>query len=102
VDVAVVFPHSATPGHAAAAEERVKDQKYRVWRDQARIADVDFSPLVFEAFGRAGEGTLRLLRRLAGRAAADLGLSPVAEYRRWLELLSASLQLSQADALLTG
>ena len=102
VDVLVVHPYSTTAGRAAADAERGKELKYRVWRDQARIADCDFYPLVVEAFGRVGEGTRRLIRRMASRAAMERGLSPEREWRRWLDLLGVCLQLSQAEALLDG
>ena len=69
VDVAVVFPHSATPGRAATDEERGKRVKYEVWRGQVRTHNVDFYPLVFEAFGRLRDGGIRLIYRLASRAA---------------------------------
>ena len=65
-----------------------------------RVHNVDFYPLVFEAFGRLGPSGPRLIRRLAARAAVDRGLSPAAECARWLELLTTSLQLSQAEILL--
>ena len=102
VDVAVVFPCSASPGRAAADASADKRVKYTVWRDQARAHNVDFYPLVFEAFGRVGGGAIRLVHRLASRAAEDRGLSVPAERSRWLELLSACLQLSQAEMLLDG
>jgi len=102
VDVAVVFPHSTTPGRAATDEERVKRVKYTVWRDQSRVTNVDFYPLVFESFGRLGRSGAQLTRRLATRAALDRGLSAAAECARWLELLAVCLQLSQAAVLLEG
>ena len=64
--------------------------------------ECDFYPLIFESFGRVGESSLRLLHRLATPAAMERGLSPAREYRRWLELLSTTLQLSQAEVLLDG
>ena len=78
---------------------------FGVLNDQARAHNVDFYPLVFEAFGRVGGGAIRPGRpgaRLASRAAEDRGLSVAAERSRWLELLAVCLQLSQAEALLAG
>ena len=53
VDVAVVFPFGRA-GRAAQAKEGAKEAAYPVWADQARVAHADFSPFVFEAFGRCG------------------------------------------------
>ena len=60
----------------------------------------DFSPLVFESFGRLGASSAQLLRRLASRAALDRRVPEQRECLRWLELLSARLAINQADILL--
>ena len=66
----------------------------------ARRAAVDFYPCVMEAYGRMGQSTLALVRRLSARAALDRGVGAAAEFRRWCELLGARLALDQAGILL--
>ena len=72
---------------------------YPVWCNSARIAVADFSPIVFEAFGRCGKASSRTIVRLARRSAEDRGLSIKAEIRRWFSMLSLRLALCQADIL---
>ena len=102
VDVAVVFPYSSSPGRAARAAEGGKEAAYPVWVQEARVVSRDFSPFVFEAFGRCGETTWRTIRTLATLSAEARGLSPAEECRRWIALLSLRLQLDQADILLNS
>ena len=100
IDVAVAFPYSSKPGHAAHVKEGEKENAYPSWANRARTAPADFSPLVFEAFGRCGRSTERTIRKLAARSAEDRGLSPKAEVLRWFSLLGLRLALDQADILL--
>ena len=102
IDVAVVFPFSATAGRAAKRAEGDKEAAYPVWSAEARMQVVDFSPCVVEAFGRFGPRSASLIRRLAAENAAAWGLSPGVETRRWFSLLSRRLQIDQADILLNS
>ena len=102
IDVAVVFPYSSAPGRAARLAEGSKEAAYPVWVEQARAVSRDFSPCVFEAFGRCGEGTWKTIRALASLSAEARGLPPAEEVRRWISLLSLRLQLDQADILLNS
>ena len=99
VDVAVVYPYGQA-GRAAQAKEGTKVAAYPVWADAARVAQADFSPFVFEAFGRCGEKTWRTIRRLAVLSATARGLSPAEECRRWIALLGLRLALDQAEILI--
>ena len=89
---------TAKPGERAQAKEGAKEAAYPVWADDARVAQADFSPIVFEAFGRCGEKTWRTIRRLAGLSAT--GLSQAVECRRWIALLGLRLALDQAEILI--
>ena len=102
IDVAIVYPYSTTPGRAAQAEEREKEGAYPVWSEEARVQAAEFSPCVIEAFGRFGEASERLVRRLASESAAAAGTSQAVEVRRWFSLLSRRLQLDEADILING
>ena len=102
IDVAVVYPYSTTPGRAAQAEERAKEAAYPTWRERVRVQPVEFSPCVIEAFGRFGEASERLIRRLASESAAATGTSRAVEVRRWFSLLSRRLQLDEADVILNS
>ena len=102
IDVAIVFPFSSDPGRAARLKEGEKTGAYPVWASNARVAVADFSPCVFEAFGRCGVESARIIRKLAGRSASDRGVAPGGEAWRWFSLLSLRLQLDQADILLNS
>jgi len=102
IDVAVVFPFSATAGRSAKRAENDKEAAYPVWSAEARMQVVDFAPCVVEAFGRFGPSSASLIRRLAAENAAAWGLSPGVETRRWFSLLSRRLLIDQADILLNS
>jgi hypothetical protein len=102
IDVAIVFPYSSTAGRAAQLKEQEKINAYPVWCNRARVAVAAFSPMVFEAFGRCGKSSWRTIRRLAARSADDRGLSPQAEIKRWISMLSLRLALDQADILINS
>ena len=102
IDVAIVYPYSSAPGRSAQQKEQQKFNAYPVWRNRARVAVPGFSPMVFEAFGRCGRASWRTIRRLAGRSAEDRGLSPKAEIKRWISMLSLRLALDQADILINS
>ena len=70
--------------------------------EQRRRTNGDFSPVVFEHFGRVGEQSLATITRLARRSAAMAGRQPAAEVDRWLELLGARVQLESAAILREG
>ena len=98
----VVFPFSSSPGRAAKRAEGDKEAAYPVRAAEAQVQAVDFSPCVAEAFGRFGPRSADLIRKLAGRNAADWGLTPGVEVRRWFSLLSRRLLIDQADILLNS
>ena len=102
IDVAIVFPYSSSPGRAAQNKEGEKERAYPVWCNRARVAVEDFSPFVFEAFGRCGEASARTLRRLATKSAQARGLNTRAEISRWYSMLSLRLALDQADILINS
>lgn len=102
IDVAVVYPYSASPGRAAKRAEAGKEAAYPVWSEEARVRDVDFSPCVVEAFGRFGPRSAQLIRSLAAESAAAWGLIRQVEIRRWFSLLGRRLQIDQADILLNS
>ena len=76
--------------------------KYEVWKQQRRVQDVDFHPLVFETFGCIGPKSLYLVNTVASRAALEFGTSEASERNRWLDLLSTGLALCHAEALLAS
>ena len=88
-------------GKAEAWESR-KRGAYPVWLERRRRVRGDFSPIVFEHYGFAGEQTLETLRSLAMRSAAAAGLPGAREVERWLELLAARVQLENAAMLAEG
>ncbi len=100
--MAIVFPYSSSPGRSAEAQEGKKEHAYPVWCDRARVAVADFSPMVFEAFGRCGKASARTIRRLATQSAEARGLSSKAEISRWFSMLSLRLALDQADILINS
>ena len=102
VDVAIVYPQVGSPGVTVATTESKKKLAYKTWVSLSRIRPVDFSPLVFEAFGRIGNQSKRLIGKLANRSASDRGVSGVGEHRRWLAMLGTRLQKEQADILLNS
>lgn len=72
------------------------------WRDAKRVTVNDFSPAAFEAYGRLGIATDKMLGQLATRNAAAWGVDAAAERHRWRGLLTLRLQLDQAEILLEG
>ena len=102
IDVAIVCPYSSAPGRSAQLKEQEKINAYPVWCNRARVAVASFSPMVFEAFGRCGKSSWGTIRRLAVRSAEDRGLSPKAEIKRWISMLSLRLALDQADILINS
>ena len=95
-------PQVGSPGVAAATTDSKKNLAYKTWAALSRIRPVDFSPLVFEAYGRIGNQSRRLLCKLAKRSASDRGVSVVGEHQRWLAMLGTRLQKEQADILLNS
>ena len=79
-----------------------KRASYPVWLQRRRRTNGDFSPVVFEHFGRIGEQSLAVIHRLARRSAVQAGRQPAAEVERWLELLGARVQLESAAILREG
>ena len=73
-----------------------------MWCNRARVAVADFSPIVFEAFGRCGKASARTICRLATKSAEARGLSCKAEILRWFTMLSLRLPLDQADILINS
>jgi len=102
IDVTVVYPYSSAAGRCAQLAEHSKERAYPVWCNRARVAVADFSPIVFEAFGRCGKASSRTIARLAQRSAEDRGLSIKAEIRRWFSILSLRLALCQGDILVNS
>ena len=51
--------------NARLLAEHKKESAYPVWCNRARVAVADFSPIVFEAFGRCGRASSRTIVRLA-------------------------------------
>ena len=82
--------------------EASKAEAYEVWRDLRRVTPADFSPVVFESYGRAGPQTEAVIKKLASKLALERGTCPNSEYKRWIELLGTRLQLCQADMLLNS
>ncbi len=72
------------------------------WGQGRRICVPDFSPLVFELYGKIGEQSLGTITKLARASATRRGLSANTEVRRWLELLSTRVQLENARVLREG
>ena len=102
MDVAVVTPSDGTAGNAARAAERSKELEYPVWAADARVVDCDFSAFVVETYGRFGDCALRLIRRLAARAARDRHLHVALEIERWQQLLALRLIRDEADLLINA
>jgi hypothetical protein len=98
LDVAITLPRVVRAGAGARIMEATKTEAYEVWRDLRRVTPADFSPVVFESYGRAGPQTEAVIKKLA----LERGTDPNSEYKRWIELLGTRLQLCQADMLLNS
>ena len=96
IDAAVV-----SPGSAETWEAR-KRGTYPAWRARRMRVVGDFSPVVFEHYGRIGPQSLATVQRLARRSATAAGRTPTGEPERWLELLAMRVQLEQAVVLAEG
>ena len=79
---------AASRSHGAAAGKREKE-KDTLYRDCAGI----FVPLVLEHHGRWGEGSIRLLKILAEKAAASLPDTSKSQFKDfWVKALDCELQ----------
>ncbi len=96
IDVAIV-----SAGAAETWEAR-KRGSYPAWRQRRKRVVGDFSPMVFEHYGRVGPQSLATLHRLARRSATAAGRTPSGEPERWLELLAMRVQLEQAEMIANG
>ena len=94
IDIGVASPWTARGGADAAGELRLeKLRKATPWLQELREAGIEYEPLTATTFGRWEEGSHRLLRRLAARAARRLGLGGAALLsRRFFARLGVELQ----------
>ena len=101
-DVVVTFPAAGKPGTAAREVEAKKARTYQAWKLSKKVSTNNFSPLAFEAYGRIGVQSEKLIAKLATRSASERGAPPAPERQRWREILSLRLMLDQAEILLNG
>ena len=106
-DISVISPTqelildraSETPG---AAIELRKAAKIRTHFDNCKAVGKMFLPLIVETFGAWDLGAIKILKKMAGRAAPRKGTDYPVEVKFFFRKLSVALQKGNATLLLCG